>query len=46
MTFAKHVSSSIVSPLAALLLLLIPAATVHAQSKPAPAAEPNVSPAF
>ena len=43
MTFAKHVSSSIVSPLAAILLLLIPAATVHAQSKPAPAAEPNVN---
>ena len=43
MIFAKHLSSSIVSPLAALLLLLVPAGTVHAQSKPAPAAEPNVS---
>ena len=43
MTFAKHLSSSIVSPLAALLLLLVPAGTVHAQSKPAPAAEPNVN---
>ena len=43
MTFAKHLSPSIVSPLAALLLLLVPAGTVHAQSKPAPAAEPNVN---
>ena len=43
MTFAKYLSSSIVSPLAALLLLLVPAGTVHAQSKPAPAAEPDVS---
>ena len=43
MTFAKHLSSSIVSPLAAVLLLLVPAGTVHAQSKPAPAAEPNVN---
>jgi len=42
-TFAKYLSSSIVSPLAALLLLLVPAGTVHAQSKPAPAAEPNVN---
>jgi len=42
-TFAKHLSPSIVSPLAALLLLLVPAGTVHAQSKPAPAAEPNVN---
>ena len=43
MTFAKHLSSSIVSPLAAFLLLLVPAGTVHAQSKPAAEAEPNVS---
>ena len=43
MTFAKHLSPSIVSPLAAVLLLLVPAGTVHAQSKPAPAAEPNVN---
>ena len=43
MTFAKHLSPSIVSPLAALLLLLVPAGTVHAQSKPAPEAGPNVS---
>ena len=43
MTFAKHLSSWIVSPLAVLLLLLVPAGTVHAQGKPAPAAEPNVS---
>ena len=43
MTFAKHLSPSIVSPLAALLLLLVPAGTIHAQSKPAPAAEPNVN---
>ena len=35
MTFAKHLSSSIVTTLAALLLLLVPAGTVHAQSKPA-----------
>ena len=38
MTFAKHLSSSIVT-----ILLLVPAGTVHAQNKPAPAAEPNVS---
>ena len=43
MSFAKHLSSSIVSALAVLLLLLVPAGTVHAQSKPAPAAEPNVN---
>jgi len=42
-TFAKPLSSWIVSPLAALLLLLVPAGTVHGQNKPAPAAEPNVS---
>jgi caffeoyl-CoA O-methyltransferase len=42
-TLAKHLSPSIVSPLAAVLLLLVPAGTVHAQSKPAPAAEPNVN---
>jgi predicted O-methyltransferase YrrM len=42
-TFAKHSSSSIVTTLAALLLLLVPTGTLHAQSKPAPAVEPNVS---
>ena len=41
MTFAKYLSSSIVTTLAALVLVLVPA-TVRAQSKPAPAAEPNV----
>ena len=43
MTFAKHLSSSIVTTLAALFVLLVPAGTVHAQNKPTPAAEPNVS---
>ncbi len=44
MTFAKHLSSPIVTALAALLLLLVSAGTISAQSKPAaPAPEPNVS---
>ena len=43
MTFAKHLSSSIVTTLAA-LLLLVSAGTIRAQSKPAaPAPEQNVS---
>jgi caffeoyl-CoA O-methyltransferase len=42
-TFAKHLSSSIVTTLSALFLLVVPAGTVYAQGKPAPAAEPNVS---
>ncbi len=43
MTFAKHLTSSIVTTLAALVLMLVPAGTLRAQSKPAPAAEPDVS---
>ena len=43
MTFAKHQSSSIVASLTALLVLLVPAGIIHAQSKPAPAVEPNVT---
>jgi predicted O-methyltransferase YrrM len=42
-TFAKHLSSSIVTTLTALLVLLVPAGTINAQSKPAPAVEPNVT---
>ena len=43
MTFAKHLSSSIVTTLAA-VLLLVSAGTIRAQSKPAaPAPEQNVS---
>jgi predicted O-methyltransferase YrrM len=41
--FAKHLSSSIVTTLAALLVLPLSAGTVRAQSKPAPASEQNVS---
>ena len=43
MTFAKHQSSSIVTTLTALLVLLVPAGIINAQSKPAPAVEPNVT---
>ena len=43
MTFAKHQSSSIVASLTALLVLLVPAGIITAQSKPAPAVEPNVT---
>jgi caffeoyl-CoA O-methyltransferase len=44
-SFAKHPSSSIVTTLAVLFLLLVPAGKVHAQSKhaPAPAADQNVN---
>jgi caffeoyl-CoA O-methyltransferase len=42
-TFAKHLSSSIVTTLSALFLLVVPAGTVYAQGKPAPAADSNVS---
>jgi len=46
-TFAKHLSSSIVTTLAALLVLLVPAGTINAQGKPAPAParadDPHVS---
>jgi predicted O-methyltransferase YrrM len=42
-TFAKHQSSSIVASLTALLVLLVPAGIITAQSKPAPAVEPNVT---
>jgi caffeoyl-CoA O-methyltransferase len=42
-TFAKHLSSSIVTTLATLLVLLVPAGIIYAQSKPAPTVEPNVS---
>ena len=43
MNFAKHLSSSIVTTLAALLLLPLCAGTIRAQSKPAPASEQHVS---
>jgi predicted O-methyltransferase YrrM len=42
-TFAKHQSSSIVATLTALLVLLVPAGIINAQSKPAPAVEPKVT---
>jgi caffeoyl-CoA O-methyltransferase len=41
--FAKTLSSSIVTALAALLLLSVSVGTPHAQSKPAPAPDQNVS---
>jgi predicted O-methyltransferase YrrM len=42
-TFSKHLSSSIVTSLAALFLLLVPAGNIAAQSKPAPATDQHVS---
>ena len=43
MTFAKQLSSSIGTTLAAFFVLLVPAGIIYAQSKPAPAVEPHVS---
>ena len=43
MNFAKTLSSSIVTTLAALLLLLVSAGTPHAQSKPVPPTDQNVN---
>jgi predicted O-methyltransferase YrrM len=42
-TFAKHQSSAIVASLTALLVLLVPAGIITAQSKPGLAVEPNVT---
>ncbi len=43
MTFSKHLSFSIVTSLAALLLLLVQPGNIAAQSKPAPATDQHVS---